>query len=173
MHESIILLLPTPTCIARTNAMLFHVYCAIYDAPPTPHVHAMHKSILVMARSCKGQVLPNRPSAWTGRCNGCSSSLSPFLPQTRPISSVNALICSFVSVADDDKFTPTKHLTPPPHHSSRPAAAHTDTETPLQKKKGRARRRTARTDVAHKGRRTRVIFIPFPTSLWGAAATSA
>jgi len=31
-----------------------------------------------------------------------------------------------------DKFTPTKHLTPPPHHSSRPAAAHTDTETPLQ-----------------------------------------
>jgi len=32
---------------------------------------------------------------------------------------------------DDDKFTPTKHLTPPPHHSSRPAAAHTDTETPL------------------------------------------
>ena len=31
----------------------------------------------------------------------------------------------------DDKFTPTKHLTPPPHHSSRPAAAHTDTETPL------------------------------------------
>ena len=35
-------------------------------------------------------------------------------------------------VLDDDKFTPTKHLTPPPHHSSRPAAAHTDTETPLQ-----------------------------------------
>jgi len=37
---------------------------------------------------------------------------------------------------DDDKFTPTKHLTPPPHHSSRPASAHTDTEThtetPLQ-----------------------------------------
>jgi len=32
---------------------------------------------------------------------------------------------------DDDKFTPTKHLTPPPHNSSRPAAAHTDTETPL------------------------------------------
>jgi len=32
---------------------------------------------------------------------------------------------------DDDKFTPTKHLTPPPHHSSRPAAAHTETETPL------------------------------------------
>ena len=29
---------------------------------------------------------------------------------------------------DDDKFTPTKHLTPPPRHSSsRPAAAHTET----------------------------------------------
>jgi len=37
---------------------------------------------------------------------------------------------------NDDKFTPTKHLTPPPHHSSRPAAAHTDTETPLQNKGG-------------------------------------
>jgi len=38
----------------------------------------------------------------------------------------------------DDKFTPTKHLTPPPHHSSRPAAAHTDTETPapLHQKEG-------------------------------------
>jgi len=36
----------------------------------------------------------------------------------------------------DDKFTPTKHLTLPPHHSSRPAAAHTDTETPLQWKEG-------------------------------------
>jgi len=40
-------------------------------------------------------------------------------------------------IDDDDKFTPTKHLTPPPHHSSRPAAAHTDTETPLlHQKKG-------------------------------------
>ena len=40
---------------------------------------------------------------------------------------------------DDDQFTPTKHLTAPPHDSSRPAAAHTDTETPLlQKKKGGA-----------------------------------
>jgi len=32
---------------------------------------------------------------------------------------------------DDDKFTPT-NLTPSPHHSSRPVAAHTDSETPLQ-----------------------------------------
>jgi len=45
----------------------------------------------------------------------------------------------------DDKSTPTKHLTPPPHHSSRPAAAHTDTETPLPSKGGR---RTAPTDLA-------------------------
>ena len=43
---------------------------------------------------------------------------------------------------DDDKFTPTKHLTPLSHHSSQPTAAHTDTETPLlHQKKGRARRR--------------------------------
>jgi len=35
-------------------------------------------------------------------------------------------------VLNDDKFTPTKHLTPPPHHSSsRPAVAHTATATPL------------------------------------------
>ena len=33
-----------------------------------------------------------------------------------------------LSIPDDDKFTPTKHLTPPPHHSSsRPATAHTAT----------------------------------------------
>jgi len=39
---------------------------------------------------------------------------------------------------DDNKFTPTKHLTPPPHHSSsRPAAAHTETETPLLHQKKR------------------------------------
>jgi len=36
------------------------------------------------------------------------------------------------SSSDDDKFTPAKHQTPSPHHSSRPAAAHTGTETPLQ-----------------------------------------
>jgi len=54
-------------------------------------------------------------------------------------------------LSDDDKFTPTKHLTPPPHHSSRPAAAHTDTETPLlHQKKGRARRRTAPTGLAQR-----------------------
>jgi len=55
VHESIILLLPTPTCIARTIAMLLHVYCAIYEAPPTHLLYAMHTTILVMAISCKGQ----------------------------------------------------------------------------------------------------------------------
>jgi len=34
---------------------------------------------------------------------------------------------------EDDNFTPSKHLTPPPDHSSRPAAAHNDTETPRVK----------------------------------------
>jgi len=43
-----------------------------------------------------------------------------------------ASACNATAFDDDDKFTPTKHLTPPPHHSSsRPAAAHTETETPL------------------------------------------
>ena len=47
-------------------------------------------------------------------------------------------LSTFNPIDDDDKFTPTKHLTPPPHHSSRPAAAHIDSETPLlHKKKGR------------------------------------
>jgi len=38
--------------------------------------------------------------------------------------------------SDDDKFTPTAHLTPSPNHSSRPAAAHTDTEIPLYYQRG-------------------------------------
>jgi len=33
VHESITRALPPPTCIARTIAILPHVYCAIYDAP--------------------------------------------------------------------------------------------------------------------------------------------
>jgi len=57
VHESFILSLPPPTCIARTIAMLLHVYCAIYDAPPTPLLYAIHHTILVMAISCKGQHL--------------------------------------------------------------------------------------------------------------------
>jgi len=36
VHESIILLSLPPTCTARTIAILLHVYCAIYDAPPDP-----------------------------------------------------------------------------------------------------------------------------------------
>jgi len=55
VHESIILPLPPPTCNARTIAMLLHVYCAIYDAPPTPLLYAIHHTILAMAISCKGQ----------------------------------------------------------------------------------------------------------------------
>jgi len=39
---------------------------------------------------------------------------------------------SIYLVSDDDKFTLTKHLTPPIHHSSRPAAAYTGMETPVQ-----------------------------------------
>ena len=38
VHESIILLLPPPTCTARTIAILVHVYFAIYDAPRPPCV---------------------------------------------------------------------------------------------------------------------------------------
>ena len=52
VRESIILLLPPPTCTARTIAMLLHIYCAIYDAPATPHLYAMHNTILPMTISC-------------------------------------------------------------------------------------------------------------------------
>ena len=36
VHESIILLLLSPTCIAHTIAMLLRDYCVIYDSPPDP-----------------------------------------------------------------------------------------------------------------------------------------
>jgi len=55
VHNSIIRLLPPAICTARTIAMLVYVYCAIYDAPPTPLLYAIHHTIFVMARSCKGQ----------------------------------------------------------------------------------------------------------------------
>jgi len=51
VYESIILLSPPPTCIARTIAILLHVHCAIYDAPPKPFVYAIHHTILAMAIS--------------------------------------------------------------------------------------------------------------------------
>ena len=57
VHESIILLLPPPTCIACTIAILLHIYCAIYDAPPTPLLYAIHYTILATAISCKGQAV--------------------------------------------------------------------------------------------------------------------
>ena len=54
--ESIIRLLPPPTCIALTIAILLHVHCALYDAPPIPLVYAIHHTILGLAMSCKGQL---------------------------------------------------------------------------------------------------------------------
>jgi len=55
VHESILLLSPPPTCIARTIAILLHVYCAINDAPPIPLLYAIHHTILALAISCEGQ----------------------------------------------------------------------------------------------------------------------
>jgi len=54
VHESIIRL-PPPTCIARTIAILLHVYSTVYDAPPTHLLHAIRHTVLAMAISCKGQ----------------------------------------------------------------------------------------------------------------------
>jgi len=55
VHESIILLSPPPTCTPRTIAILLHVYCAIYDARPTPLVYAIQDTILIITVSCNGQ----------------------------------------------------------------------------------------------------------------------
>ena len=46
-----------PTRIAHTIALRLHDYCAIYGPPPPPLVHAIHHTILVMAISCKGQLI--------------------------------------------------------------------------------------------------------------------
>jgi len=59
----------------------------------------------------------------------------PFFSQRRSLYVRAHFTHSVVVVSDaDDNFTPTKHLTPPPHHSSRPAAAHTDPDTTIIKR---------------------------------------
>jgi len=60
VHESIIRVLPAPTCIARTITVLLHVYCAIYDAPPTPRLHAIQHTLLTMAIPFKANAHLNR-----------------------------------------------------------------------------------------------------------------
>ena len=42
------------TCIALTTAIRLQYNCAIFDPPPTPHVDAIHHTIVCMAISCKG-----------------------------------------------------------------------------------------------------------------------
>ena len=46
VHASIISLLPPPTRIAHTIALLVHDYYAIYDLTPTRLVHSIHRTIL-------------------------------------------------------------------------------------------------------------------------------
>jgi len=55
VHESVILVLPPPTCNAHTTAVLLQYYCALYDPPPTPLSYAIHHAILALTISCKGQ----------------------------------------------------------------------------------------------------------------------
>jgi len=63
MRESIIRLFPPLTCIARTVAILLHVYRATYDAPPDPLVYAIHHTILAMTilDSRAGRGIPKMP----------------------------------------------------------------------------------------------------------------
>jgi len=55
MHKSIILVLPSPACIAHNSVLLLHDYCAVYDPPRPPPAYAIHHTILAMAISCEGQ----------------------------------------------------------------------------------------------------------------------
>ena len=80
VHESIILLSPPPTCTARTIAILLHVYCAIYDAPPTTLVYAIHHTILVITTSGHGQVvLHYLPSSHSFDVKQHASSIGSFV----------------------------------------------------------------------------------------------
>jgi len=97
--------------------------------PPDPPV-LRYMPYYIGNGSCKGQLglytilpLPILYGVWHTQ----GLTLNPKAPSRR-----TSHVCECLGLHDDDQFTPTKHLTPPPHHSSRPAAAHTDTETPLQ-----------------------------------------
>ena len=57
LWESVILVLPPPTCKAYPISILLHDHCAIYAPPRTPPGYDIHHEILVMAISCKGQTM--------------------------------------------------------------------------------------------------------------------
>jgi len=58
VHESILLVLPTPTCVAQTIAILLHDCCAVYNTPRPPCVCDTPCTILVITISWKGQSQP-------------------------------------------------------------------------------------------------------------------
>jgi len=76
VHESINLLVPHPTCVAHTIALLLHDYCAMYDPPSTPLVYAIHHTVLAMGISCKVQLVPLWQPGGGSRCAGESYSQS-------------------------------------------------------------------------------------------------
>jgi len=55
-HETNLVSFLPPTWIAHTVAVLLHDYRAVYDPPSTSPVYAIHHTILVITKSCKGQV---------------------------------------------------------------------------------------------------------------------
>jgi len=54
LHESIILVLPPPTCIAHNSAIRLHVYCTLYDLSRTPPCVCHTPCNIGNAISCKG-----------------------------------------------------------------------------------------------------------------------
>jgi len=66
VHESIILLLPPPTRVAHTLAILLQYYCAIFDLLPTPRFHAKHHAIVCIAISSEAKPHPTSPFSFAG-----------------------------------------------------------------------------------------------------------
>jgi len=103
-----------------------------------PSVNTHNSQTVYRGTGSHTHTTPSTPSSFTRASNSDSTRSTHHTPKQRhrwkkktdgkvPSPTENPS-CSPI---DDYKFTPTKHLTPPPHHSSQPAAAHTDTETPL------------------------------------------
>ena len=55
VNEPSLIVLPPPTCNARTVAIVLHDYCARYAPSPTPLLYAIHHTRLVIAILCIGQ----------------------------------------------------------------------------------------------------------------------
>ena len=93
LWESIILLLPPPTCNAFPIIILSHDHRAMYALPPSLPLYAIYHTILVMAISCKGQ-------NYIGLLHAVGlASCSPLIPFPSPASGWDATASCMVYIA--------------------------------------------------------------------------